>query len=686
MQKLLLAVAAVAARGDESNPLAKVIELMDDCTAKVKADGEAAEKAFKEYYEWCDDAAKNAGFAIKTAKAKKEKLEASIEKGASEIEVSTSKVEDLAEAVSAAEKELEGATKVREEEAADFAKAEAELVDGVDTLDRAIGILEREMAKNPAAFAQIDTSNMNKMISALGTVIDAASFTAQDKAKLTALVQSSSDDDDSEEGAPAPDAYKSKSGGIVDVLNDMKEKAEGELSDLRKVEGNAKQNFMMLKQSLEGQIEADTKEMDDQKSAKAAAEEQKATDEADLTVTDKDLAESQQSLAKTTSSCLTAAADHEANVAAREEELTVIAEAKKILQETTAGAVEQSYDFIQTSMVTRMDLKRGEITTLVKGLAKQHHSAALAQLASRIGVVMEYGGAASDVFAKVKGLITDMIEKLEKEAEEDAAEKAYCDEEMAKTEAKKGELDDEISKLSTKMDQAASTSTRLKDEVKEAQAELAALAKEQAEMDAIRQEQRADYSKASKDLKLGLGGVQKALEKLREYYGGAAFIQNMAMIQQPAPPEKHQKSSGAGGSIIGILEVCESDVSKNLAKEEQEESDAQSEYDTTTQENKITKTTREQDVKFKTQEFKALDAEITELTGDKETSQTELDAVMEYYGKIKDRCVAKPESYEERTARRNAEIEGLKQALSILENETAFVQRKHRSFRGHKLQ
>merc|ERR1719243_524921 len=154
------------------------------------------------------------------------------------------------------------------------------------------------------------------------------------------------------------------------------------------------------------------------------------------------------------------------------------------------------------------------------------------------------------------------------------------------------------------------------------------------------------------------------------------------MIQQPAPPEKHQKSTGAGQSIIGILEVCESDFSKNLAKEEQEESDAQSEYDTTTQENKITKTTKEQDVKYKTQEYKALDKGITELSGDRETASTELGAVMEYYGKIKDRCIAKPETYEERTARRNAEIEGLKQALSILENETAFVQRGKRSLRA----
>ena len=44
-----------------------------------------------------------------------------------------------------------------------------------------------------------------------------------------------------------------------------------ELSELRKTEGNAKQNFMMLKQPLEGQICADTNDMDDEKSGKAVA-------------------------------------------------------------------------------------------------------------------------------------------------------------------------------------------------------------------------------------------------------------------------------------------------------------------------------------------------------------------------------------------------------------------------------
>merc|ERR1711924_18164 len=95
-----------------------------------------------------------------------------------------------------------------------------------------------------------------------------------------------------------------------------------------------------------------------------------------------------------------------------------------------------------------------------------------------------------------------------------------------------------------------------------------------------------------------------------------------------------------------------------------------------TQENKVTKTTKMQDVKYKTGEYVSLDKEISEFSGDKETVTTELAAVMEYYGKIKERCIAKPETYEERTARREAEISGLKEALSILENETAFVQRK----------
>ncbi len=105
--------------------------------------------------------------------------------------------------------------------------------------------------------------------------------------------------------------------------------------------------------------------------------------------------------------------------------------------------------------------------------------------------------------------------------------------------------------------------------------------------------------------------------------------------------------------------MCESDLAKELTAVETQEADSQSEYDSITQENKVAKTTKEQDVKYKTQEAKGLDKAIAELSNDKTTQETELAAVNEYYGKIKDRCVAKPETYEERAKRREAEISGL---------------------------
>merc|ERR1719510_559811 len=259
---------------------------------------------------------------------------------------------------------------------------------------------------------------------------------------------------------------------------------------------------------------------------------------------------------------------------------------------------------------------------------------------------------------------------------------------MAKTEAKKGELEADIGKMTSKIDQAAAKSAQLQEDIKVMESELAALAKEQAELDKFRQDSNAAYTTAKADLEQGLSGVRKALDVLRDYYGAAsALLQDDkkfgAFMQQPAVPETHSKSEGAGGSIINLLEVCESDFASNLAKEESAEAEAQSEYEKIIQENAVTKTTKEQDVKYSTQESKSLDKTAAEYSADREGASNELSAVNEYYSKVKDRCIAKPETYADRKARREAEIKGLKDALSILEDETALVQRKHRgSFRG----
>jgi chromosome segregation ATPase len=338
-------------------------------------------------------------------------------------------------------------------------------------------------------------------------------------------------------------------------------------------------------------------------------------------------------------------------------------------------------------------MARSEVLVMIKKIAQQQHSAALAQLASRIMAVMRYSAAGSTEgpFDKVKGLISDMISKLEAEASSEATEKSFCDEETAKSEAQKSDLESTMSKLATKMDANAANSASLKADVQELSDELAKLAKEQAEMIKMRETAHGIYVQAKADYEQGLAGVRKALVLLREYYAksdDAAFLQGAgklgSFMQQPEKPETFAKAEGAT-NIIGILEVVESDFATNLAKAETAESTEAEAHEKMLQENKITKATKEQDIKYKSAESASLDKENAELASDHETTGTEHAAVLEYLEKLNGRCVAKPETYETRKQRREAEIAGLKEALSVLEEETAFVQRGGRQQRSKRM-
>lgn len=683
-----------SACAEQTNPLAKVLDLMEDLTVKVTADGEEADKAYNGYFEWCDDTAKEAGFQIKSGKNSKIKLTAKINEMDSNIEDCGTKIEELAGVIGQDENELKGAVAVRAKEHADFVAAEQEMDEAVGTLSRAIGALEKEMAKG-GSFAQLEQSkNLPALLQALGAIVDAAGFSGSDKAKLVAMVQThqadQDDDEDDDAGAPAAAVYKSKSGGIVDTLDDMKDKAEEQLGDLRKAESSAKHNYEMLNQGLLDAVSGNKKDMDEQKSKKSASQEAKGTAEKDFTNTEKDLKGAQELLTKTQSECIRSAADHETSLRGRKDELAVLAKAKKILQENTGDAEKNQNSFIQVSssskVRSRSDVARQNVLSVLHGLAKEQHSTALAQLASRVSAIMKYGSNA-DVFGKVKGLIGDMIAKLEKEASEEADEKAFCDEELAKTKPKNEDLADEVGKLTTGIEQAASRSASLKEEVKVLQEELASVARQQKDIDDVRTSENAAFSKSQAELQKGLSGVGGALDVLRDYYAkdeGESLLQDTAtdFMHQPAPPQGHKKATGAGGGIIDILEIVESDFATNLAQIESEESVEVSSHEEATQENKITKTRKDQDVKYKTGEFKSLDNKIASLTSDRATVNGEKDAVGQYLRQLKNRCIAKPSTYEERAKRRTAEIAGLKQALEILESEAAFMQRSRRGLRG----
>merc|ERR1719203_2013457 len=262
---------------------------------------------------------------------------------------------------------------------------------------------------------------------------------------------------------------------------------------------------------------------------------------------------------------------------------------------------------------------------------------------------------AGDPFAKIKGLISDMIARLESEADADASHKAYCDKELGETNVKHADKTAEIEKLSTSIDQMTARSAQLKEEVARLQKELAELAASQSEMDKLRSEENGDYTRNRADLEQGIEGVKIALKVLREYYSNE--------------DRAHEEAQGAGQGIIGLLEVIESDFTKTLAEMISTEETAAAAYDKQTKENQITKTAKDQDVKYKTKESSDLDKATAEATADRAGVQTELDAVNEYLDSLHKQCDEKVEPYEERKRRRESEIAGLKEALTILEGQ-----------------
>jgi hypothetical protein len=660
-------------QASQDSPVSKVLQMLNDLEAKIIKEGEAAQKTYSEFSEWCEDRSRNIGFEITTGKTEIAELKATIDKETSSIEALSTKVDELSGSIAADEADLAAATKIRNEEASDFAVEEKETVEVIGMLERAIAILQREMNKGGASMMQLQ--NAKSLVDALGALVQASVISAADSKRLAALVQSTQDANDSDEdtAAPASAVYQGHGDGIIGVLEDLLEKAQAQLDKARKAETTSRNNYNMLKQSLTDEIEFANKDMGEAKKGKAAAAEGKATAEGDLSVTSKDLDEDTSTLSTLRQDCMTGSQDFETQTKSRGEELKALADAKKVLQETIGGAAGQTYSFVQlhswSRMTTAADLANFEAVRFVRDLARKENSAELAQLASRMDSAIRFASAGGqDPFAKVKSLISDMIERLEADASSDASHKAYCDKETAEATAKKNEKKALIDKLSTQIDSMSAKSAKLKESVATLQKQLADLAASQAEMNKIRSDEKALYDSNRAEMQLGISGVQQALKILKEYY---------------ASDKGHATAEGAGSGIVGLLEVVESDFTKGLAEMEVAESTAASDYDKVTKENEISRTMKSQDVKYKTKEAAGLDKAVAETNSDLESAQTELDAILEQLAKLANMCVTKAEPYAEKKARREAEIAGLKQALSILEGEAVLIQQtsKH-SLRG----
>ena len=138
---------------------------------------------------------------------------------------------------------------VYEGERPNFAASEKELIGTIDEL--AGGIVQ---VKKGASFLQVK-KNLKPVVDVLAKIIEASGVDSAKKRALGAFLQTNENDDLSLKAPQAAtEEYSSHSGGIVETLEDMKTKAEDQLTTARKGAMESKHNYDMTKMSLEQEI------------------------------------------------------------------------------------------------------------------------------------------------------------------------------------------------------------------------------------------------------------------------------------------------------------------------------------------------------------------------------------------------------------------------------------------------
>jgi hypothetical protein len=596
----------------------------------------AKEKATQEEYaEWCRSEQQEKGYAIETAQGDIERFTATIEEASARVQQCSADLDSLSQLQAEKDEELKKAGDVRSSENKDFQAAERELVESIDMLGRAATIIKRETG----SFIQKKSGKKFALLSnAISKVVDAAWMTDSNRRVLQSLLQSNSEEEFSlKQPQASTSAYDSKSGGIVDTLEDMQDKAEQQLATLRREEMQKKHAYEMLAQSLSDQLKVAKKEAAEAQSCKAAGAESLAQGQGDLASATTAHAAETKALADLVNECKSKAQAWDARASSGAAELDALAKAQEIL----SGKFSFAQVAVAIKRSSESDESRDRAVALLKKLSRSYHSYGLMQVAS---------SAMSDPFGKVRGLINDMLAKLEKQAQEEATHNAFCTEELKKSNEKKESKTAEVDKYQTRLDKGNAKVAELTERVSELRSELADLQAGAKEALNLRQEENGNFKSTEKDYDESATALAQAIQVLSEYYSGAAA----------------SAKSDAASPIIAILENAEADFTKGLAEIRAAEEEAVAAYEKFEGDNRVARKATEVEIKGAESEKKQVKVAIDDHQKDHETASKELDAIHEYLDKLRPQCESKAMTYEERKARRDAEIEGLKSALEIL--------------------
>lgn len=660
----------LGASASQDSVIQKVVQMLQENKVKVVETLKQEEAEMAEYAKFCDDEISAKGYAMKDAARKINDLNAVIDDAFAQIKALEDEIATLGTEMAGKDKEIASATDVRKKERAGFEGVEKSMVSSVDALEQAIVLVKRG-----AGFLQVTgkpTSESKKYATALtkvlGPVIDAAWIDKGSAAMVKNFLQQ-------RENAGAKDEFalktqhKGKSGGegILGTLEDMKQKAQETLSSARMQEMKSNHNSQMMVQSLTDAMNLAKSKLSDAKASKAGLTESSGKAKGELAETKKAKVADSFYVDNLKQDCQAAAGEWNDRQESAKGEISALDKAKEILTAKVKVLVQKDDPYeSDVNADAPESSKRNSLVQQLQKLGHKFSSYAMMEMA---------GAAASDPLEKIRGLVQDMIAKLVEEANAEATQKDFCDEEKAKSQKEKDTKSMKGDDLQSRIDTATANKGKLGENIKELQGELAEMDKANAEATKVRAQEAATFAVAFKDYTDGAAAVEEAIRVLKEYYASqGSFVQKKS---SKGPAFSFGQTGNAADTIISILETSAEDFSRMSTQLETDENEAIASFKKTTEDNKASAKAKEEEVKAAETEIKVLDVALQGDSEDLRMTHKELDAVMEYVEKLKPQCEVKVMTYEEKKAKREEEVAGLKEALSILDAPALVQTKKH---------
>jgi len=680
---LLLAHACLVAgvdKDEKENPIKKVVRLMTDMQKEIEIELEKEKELFEKFMCICTTAddelaltIQKSGEAIKTLSSKLE------EEGAEKAQL-TEELKGHYKDKEASEKDLAKATMLREKEQAEYEQTKSDTEFSIASLSKAIPAIEKG-AGGAAVLMQSpeEASRLKKVIEF------SPSVSTFDKEEVISFLNSGNGNANSDE-APA-------SGQVLGILKQMLDDMTRDNAKAIEQEKAASTGYADLKGAKDEEINiaAESIETKEKRVGELTVSISQNTDA--LEDAKNENADATKFLATLKKQCTEKKGAWEARLKLRNDEITAIGEAIKILTEDeavdvfkkTTGLLEignegHKYGFLQKRYHKAGKLQR--VQTIISTASQLYKNPQLGLLLSAINAKIKTGAKSPD-FSNVVKMIENMITVLTKEQAEDEKKKSWCTSELVKADGEERMKQEEMDSLSSSIEELADEISSLDDEVKTLEQEVADLDKAVFMATEQRKKEHEEYSETASMTQAAIGLVEKAKNRLAKFYNpkeykpaaeGAVFVQIRKVVHHsgvPNPaadlPDMPEYKPTHSGGIMGMMDMVIHDLKTDMAEAARDEKTAQKEYVELMGESQES---RAQDVKSitdKKESRSVLEEKITESKEARKMAFDQLNNIHEYVAELHNSCDFIVENFDLRKEARSNEMESLKNAKAVME-------------------